>query len=134
MRVEVGKALTVAHGDEVTLTAKLMRSADLARLFVFAREEGNDCFIPFIPGLNDKLNAIGSSEPMLLTPLQMRLTDQHRTKTLKFTADIDGEIQVMQEIDVATDVRAQVRLKSSPGYVKNWMRRWLKNSKSLSIP
>ncbi len=134
MRVEVGKALTVAHGDEVTLTAKLVRSADLARLFVFAREAGNDYFIPFIPGLNDKLNAIGPREPMLLTPLQMRLTDQHRTKTLKFTADIDGEIQVMQEIDVATDVRAQVRLKSSPGYVKNWMRRWLKNSKSLSIP
>ncbi len=134
MRVEVGTALEVSQGDEVSLVAKLVPPADLARLFVFAKERGNDRFTPYVPGLVAKMTcATGADEPPLMTPLMLRLHAQQRQKTVKFIADFDGEVRVMQEVDVATDILAKTRLKRGPNpalpFVKKWIKTWL-NSKT----
>jgi len=107
MRVPVGKSLRVAPGDEVVIRGILPPPAKLGRLFVFASENGAK-FSPYVPNVADILVANGM--PTMLSPLSMRLLTERAHREIKFTADIDGFIQVMQEVDEATDPLAKVKL------------------------
>jgi hypothetical protein len=108
MRVPVGEPLRVQTGDEVTLVAALPADASLARLFVFACDEADDHYSPYIPGVAALLD-LATDRPQLLTPMMLRLNETHRSKQTKFTADFDGRLRVMQEVDRETDVRAKIK-------------------------
>ena len=107
MRVPVGKALRVGRGDEVVVRGTLPPPGKLGRLFVFASENGAQ-FSPYVPNVADII--VSNGMPTMLSPLTMRLLTERADRQIKFTADIDGFIQVMQEVDEATDPLAKVRL------------------------
>jgi hypothetical protein len=107
MRVPVGKTLRVSPGDEVVIRGTLPAAAKLGRLFVFASENGAK-FSPYVPNVADILVANG--QPTMLSPLSIRLLTERADRQIKFKADIDGFIQVMQEVDEATDPLAVVKL------------------------
>ena len=107
MRVPVGKALRVAPGDEVVIRGTLPTAAKLGRLFVFASENGAQ-FSPYVPNVADII--VSNGMPTMLSPLSMRLLTERADRQIKFKADIDGFIQVMQEVDDATDPLAKVKL------------------------
>jgi len=107
MRVPVGNTLRVGPGDEVVVRGQLPAAAKLGRLFVFASENGAQ-FSPYVPNVADILVANG--QPTMLSPLTMRLLTDRADRRIKFKADIDGFIQVMQEVDDKTDPLAKVKL------------------------
>lgn len=92
--------LRVGINDAITLHTRLPAGAALGRLFVFARERGNDEFSPYVRELTAKLQT-DDGRPSLLTPMMLRLTEQNNARTLQFTSDIDGWLRVMQEVDTA---------------------------------
>ena len=107
MRVPVGKPLRVGHGDEVVIRGQLPPTGKLGRLFVFASENGAQ-FSPYVPNVADIMVANG--KPTMLTPLSIRLIGEYSDRQIKFKADIDGFISVMQEIDAKDDPLAKVKL------------------------
>lgn len=106
MRVSVGKALRVGPGDEVVIRGQLPAQAKLGRLFVFAKEGSAD-YSPYVANVREKM-AIGDM-PQMLSPMMMRLDSYRQQSEISFTADIDGYIRVMQEIDKG-DPKAVVKL------------------------
>lgn len=123
MRVNVSRALRVQPGDEVIVRAELRRGERLGRLFVFARELTEDRFSPYVQGL---YNEIASKEPVLHSPMMLRLVEQMPERELSFVADIDGFVCVTQEVDTAKDKTARVRLKRIvPSHLgpREWLRR-----------
>jgi hypothetical protein len=107
MRVPVGNTLRVGCGDEVVVHGQLPPAGKIGRLFVFASENGSK-FSPYVPHVSDILVADG--RPTMLTPLSLRLIGERSSRHLRFKADIDGFIHVMQEIDATDDPRAKVKL------------------------
>ena len=107
MRVDVGKALRISPGDEVHLVARLRAEATLGRLFVFAKEGRHNEFSPYAPMIDVMVN----DRPPILTPLMLRLTTQQPMRELQFTADFDGYIQIMQEVDTSKDPLARIKLR-----------------------
>lgn len=107
MRVAASAQLRVWPGDEVIITARLPCASELSRLFVFARE-GDASYSPYVPGIADALMVNGY--PQMMNMLSLRLTRQHSLRELKFTADINGWITVMQELDGKADPLAKIRL------------------------
>jgi len=107
VRVPVGNTLRVGPGDEVVIRGSLPPSGKLGRLFVFASENGAK-FSPYVPNVADIIAANG--KPSMLTPLSLRLIGEHSDRQIKFKADIDGFISVMQEIDGKDDPLAKVKL------------------------
>lgn len=109
MRVAVGRALRVGPGDEVVIRGRLISSSKLARLFVFARE-GDAEFSPYVENLGSML-AVSGEKPQMYTPMSLRLDSARSSRELSFTADIDGFIRVMQEVDKLDEPRAVISLK-----------------------
>jgi len=107
MRVPVGNMLKVGRGDEVVIRGQLPPTGKLGRLFVFASENGAK-FSPYVPNVADVL--VTDGRPTMLSPLSMRLIGERSDRQLKFKADIDGFISVMQEVDDKDDLRAKVKL------------------------
>jgi hypothetical protein len=91
----------------VVIRGALPAASKLGRLFVFASENGAK-FSPYVPNVADVLVANG--RPSMLSPLSMRLIGAQPVRRLEFTADIDGFVCVMQEIDTSDDLRAKVKL------------------------
>jgi hypothetical protein len=121
MRVPVGKTLRVGRGDEVVIRGQLP-TGRLGRLFVFASENGSK-FSPYVPNVADIILADG--RPRMLSPLSMRLIGERADREIKFTADIDGFIWVMQEIDTVDDPRATVKLSRTINPDLGWID-WVK--------
>jgi hypothetical protein len=107
MRVQVGNTLRVGPGDQVVIRARLPAAAKLGRLLVFASENGAQ-FSPYVQNVAEMLVANG--KPTMLAPLSMRLVGSESTRTNTFTADINGFVRVMQEVDGLDDVRAVVKM------------------------
>jgi hypothetical protein len=107
VRVTVGNTLRVGPGDHVVIRGQLPAAAKLGRLFVFASENGAQ-FSPYVPHVADILVANG--KPAMLSPLSLRLVGAQPIRQLSFTADIDGFVRVIQEVDTPKDVRANVKL------------------------
>ena len=75
---------------------------------MFASENGSR-FAPYVPQLaNMVLTPEGA--PQMRTPLSLRLTPVHPSRTLALVSDINGSFCVMQEIDRKTDPRAKIKL------------------------
>ena len=106
MRVSIGRALRVGPGDEVVIRGQLPAQAKLGRLFVFAKE-GEADYSPYVANVREKM-AVGDM-PQMLSPMMLRLDSYRRQSEISFTADIDGYIRVMQEIDKG-DPKAVVKL------------------------
>jgi hypothetical protein len=118
MRVPVGKTLRVGPGDEVVIRGQLPTAAKLGRLFVFASENGAQ-FSPYVPNVADVFVANG--RPMMMSPMSMRLIGDRTDREIKFKADIDGFIRVMQEIDDKTDPLATVTLRRTINPDLGWV-------------
>lgn len=121
MRVTVSKALRVQPGDQVVIRAELRSGERLGRLFVFARELAEDRFSPYVQGL---YHEIASREPVMHTPLSLRLVEQMPERELSFVADLDGYICITQEVDTPKDKTAKVRMKRNISPYLGW-REWL---------
>ena len=122
MRVPVGKTLRVGRGDEVVIRGQLPTAAKLGRLFVFASENGAR-FSPYVPHVADIIVANG--QPTMLSPVTIRLITGRADRQIKFTADIDGFIQVMQEVDDKSDLLADVKLSRTINPDLGWIE-WAK--------
>jgi hypothetical protein len=107
MRVAIGRALRVGPGDEVMIRGQLPEQAKLGRLFVFAKE-GEADYSPYVVNVREKM--VVGDMPQMLSPMTMRLDSYRRRSEVSFTADIDGYIRVMQEVDKADEPKAVVRL------------------------
>jgi len=119
MRVPAGPRLRVGPGDEVSLLAKLPGSAPLGRLYVFARQDGEE-YSPYIPGLA----LMPEYEmPTMNQPIHMRLTAARRESEVTFKSDIDGWVRIYQEVDADKDARVNVRWKYQVDPDLPWMER-----------
>jgi len=122
MRVPTGRRLRVGPGDAVILLARLPGSAQLGRLYVFARE-GDEDYSPYIPGLA----SIPEYEtPTMMSPLYGRLTETRRECEISFKSDIDGWVRIYQEVDEAKDARVAVRWKYIADPDLPWPQRMLR--------
>lgn len=126
MRIAVSRMTRVGPGDKIVIQARLAAGASrLGRLFVFARARPDTNFSPYVAGIGSGL-MIEEGEPRMYSPLSLRLTEGQPARQLKFTADIDGHIQVMQEVDTADEPLAKVKLQrkicSGLGW-KQWLSR-----------
>jgi len=108
VRVVISKALRVQPGDSVVVRGELVRGQTLGRLFVFARETNEDRFSPYVQGM---YNEVASKEPVMHSPMMLRLVEQMPAREISFIADIDGYVCVTQELDTLKDVRAKVGMK-----------------------
>lgn len=131
MRVQVGKALRIGHGDGVVVRGQLPASAKLGRLFVFASENGAQ-FAPYVQGVADML--VENGRPRMLTPLSLRLLHGQPTRELSFVSDIDGFICVMQEVDTPDEPRAKVRLSCRVNPELKWNERLWRKLKQWQKP
>jgi hypothetical protein len=129
MRVLASRYLRVRVGDDVLIRARLPAPAKLARLHVFAKDWQDERMSPYVLGASVVAAAGVVGSPQMATPLMIRLTDKHRVRVLRFKADIDGYICLMQEVDLRQDPRARVRLKRNPDLP--WHKRWLDNLRGL---
>ncbi|MBO4228441.1 hypothetical protein [Bradyrhizobium neotropicale] len=127
MRVLTGKPIRVGPGDEVVVRAQLT-TATLGRLYVFAREDSEDRFSPYVPHV--AALAVGD-EPSMLQPMSMRLVAERPMRQISFVADIDGFVCVMQEVDTATDPLAKVRLKRKICPDLDWKSRILRKFQGI---
>lgn len=107
MRVTISKALRVQPGDEVIVRAALRQGQRLGRLFVFAREKTEDRFSPYVAGM---YNEFASPEPVMHTPMMLRLVEQMPERELSFVSDIDGFVCITQEVDTPKDETAKVKI------------------------
>jgi hypothetical protein len=98
----------VSPGDEVFVLGKIEEPSRLGRLYVFAKNGDAPAFSPYVPNVTELAEL---PTPILLSPMSMRLTDSAREKQISFTADIDGYVRVMQEVDRPDDPKAKVTLK-----------------------
>lgn len=105
MRVRAGRALRVSPGDEIVLRARLPEGRRLGRLFVFMREREGADFSPYVPS-----DDLVTDEPKMHNLMSMRLTYERPDRSVKFIADFDGHVCLMQEIDDASEPLAKVRL------------------------
>lgn len=119
MRVPAGPRLRVGPGDEVSLLAKLPGSAQLGRLYVFAREGGEE-YSPYIPGLADMPEF---EMPTMNQPIHVRLTDARRESEVTFKSDIDGWVRIYQEVDGLNTPRVAVKWKYQVDPDLPWMER-----------
>jgi hypothetical protein len=110
VRVTVSRTVRVQPGDEIIITGELPTASRLGRLFVFAKQ-GEAPFSPYVYQVEHKMRVGIDGVPRMMTPLMMRLTEAHRLKRMAFVSDIDGWLQVMQEVDRAEDPKARIRLK-----------------------
>jgi hypothetical protein len=135
MRVLASRYLRVRVGDDVLVRARLSVRSSLARLHVFAKDQHDDRMSPYVLGAGMIAGAVTSSSskaaplPQMATPLMLRLTDKHPVKALRFKADINGYICIMQEVDVRQDPRARVVLRRNPDLP--WHMRWLDSLRGL---
>lgn len=110
MRVDVGQAVRANPGDVIWIRARLPkvdRPFD-ARLGVWSRTPGYD-FAPHI-----QLAALGivrDGKPQMVAPMRIMLNDNVRQKEISFVADEALEFCVRQDIDIAADPRAAVKIK-----------------------
>lgn len=123
MRVLASRYLRVRVGDDVLIRARLPSRAKLARLHVFAKDRQDEKMSPYVHGAGVVASAVGGLQ--MATPLMMRLTDKHPVRVLRFKADIDGHICIMQEVDLRQDPRARVMFTRNPD--APWHKRWLDN-------
>lgn len=128
MRVKVSRSLYVLPGDDVHIYARLPVSLDFARLYVFARQMG-ELFSPYM--LNAGMLAAGdvNGKPVMGSPLALRLTNASPHRMLRFTADIRGYVQVMQEIDLPLEPVAKVKIARNPDLF--WYQRWIQSVQRL---
>jgi hypothetical protein len=132
MRVLASRYLRVRVGDDVLIRARLPARGKLARLHVFAKDRQDERMSPYVLGASV---VAGANMPQMATPLMLRVTEKHRVRVLRFKADIDGYICLMQEVDLRQDPRARVMLRRNPDLP--WHKRWLDNLRGLwpwSIP
>jgi hypothetical protein len=132
VRVEVGKRMRVGPGDIVVVRGQLAANSRLSRLFVFARE-GDAEFSPYVQNLGE-LMAVQHDRPQLYTPMSMRLSDKRPMHELSFIADIDGWIQIMQEVDRPNDTRAVVRISRTINPYLSWRERQMRRLKGIQLP
>ena len=121
MRVAVGKKVRVGPGDEVVIRGQLAHNAKLGRLFVFAKE-GDVEFSPYVQNVCNLL-AVSGDRPQIFTPMHMRLDSAKPQREISFTADIDGWIRVMQEVDRPNDVKAIVKIERTMNPALPWMQK-----------
>lgn len=124
MRVPSGRPVRVWPGDLVGVEAQLAASS-LGRLYVFAREKREAQFSPYVLHAE---NALARGEPYLLSPMSLRLVRERPVQQLRFTVDMDGFLQVMQEVDEPWDPKARVwirRESSSDVSFLERIRRWM---------
>jgi hypothetical protein len=119
VRVAVGKPIRVGPGDEVVVQARLPAASGLGRLFVFAREDRGNDFSPYVPCADE----LAYGQPKMLSPLSLRLTRQAPGRLLQFRVDIDGFIQLMQEVDALDEPVAKVRLRRRINSDLDWKKR-----------
>jgi hypothetical protein len=98
----------VSPGDEVFVLGRIEEPSRLGRLYVFAKNGDQPSFSPYVPNVTAPM---ATPTPQLLSPMSLRLTDRAREKQISFTADIDGYIRVMQEVDRPDDPKAKVTIK-----------------------
>ena len=118
------RPVRVWPGDKVGVQAQL-GSSPLGRLYVFARETREAQFSPYVLQTD---HALARGEPHLLSPMALRLVRERPVQELRFTADIDGFLQVMQEVDEPRDPRAHVRISRESSADVPWLervRRWM---------
>ena len=108
MRRAASKAIRVGPGDEVTVKGRLPGNAKLGRLYVFAKGKEDERFYPYVQDVPAKLALNGALQ--MYTPTTMRLTTTSPASELTLIADLDGWLQVMQEVDTAQDPAAKIRL------------------------
>jgi hypothetical protein len=107
VRLAVSRKLRVGLGDRIVVKATLPQEGALARLYVFARHKGEE-FSPYVPHVGD---LPVTAEPMMLSPLKLRLqAPQRSVRELEFKSDITGYICVMQEVDRVDEPRARVEV------------------------
>lgn len=123
-----GRPVRVWPGDIVAVQAWLV-SSSLGRLYVFARETCEAQFSPYIPNVE---HAMSRGDPYMASPMSLRLVRERPVQELSFTADINGFVQVMQEVDAPLDPRARVRIyrRVCPDVawrerLRRWMVGWL---------
>jgi hypothetical protein len=120
VRVAIGTKLRVGPGDHVVVRGRLPVGGKLGRLFVFASENG----APFSPyALNVSSMIVANGKPALLPPLTMRLVPTSPKRNLSFVADIDGYVQIMQEVDSPDDPKVQVKLSRKINPNLSWIAR-----------
>lgn len=124
MRVLASRYLRVRVGDDVLIRARLPARSNLARLHVFAKDWRDERMSPYVLGAGVVASAAVAS-PQMATPLMMRLTDKHPVRVLRFKADIDGAICIMQEVDTFKDPRARIMFTRNPDLP--WHKRVLAN-------
>ena len=107
MRRIVTKAVKVQPNDEVIVRAALPPDTTLARLYVWAKESECDEFSPYVIG-PDVITVNG--QPVMLTPLNIRLVEQRPSHQISFHCDIKGQIVIVQEVDTRDDKLAEVHL------------------------
>jgi hypothetical protein len=133
VRVANGKQLRVGPGDEVVIRAAL-GDATLGRLYVFARERGDVELSPYVAHLNELTMTGGDGMPRMMSTISLRLVEARPTREVSFVSDIDGFIQVMEEIDTADAPRAKVRVKRIVCRNLPWPKRMLRLLTGLSLP
>ena len=88
---------------------------------MFASENGGSNFAPYVPHVADLL--AGSELPQMFSPLALRVSEQTPLRTMQFTADIDGRILVMQDVDTPKDHKVQVKLEHTVCPTLPWHQR-----------
>lgn len=108
MRVVASKSKRVSAGDQVIVRGTLPKHSTLGRLYVFAKT-GDMEFAPYVA--NVASIPLKDGYPQMLSPLSLRLSQSRPQHEVSFTSDLDGYIQVMQEVDDFHEPRASVKIK-----------------------
>jgi hypothetical protein len=107
LRKTATKAIKVHPGDSVVVRAALPSDSGLARLYVWAKEDGTDTFSPYVQGI-DAVELDG--RPTMLKPMSMRLVSHRPQHKISFVADMKGQIVIVQEVDTFEDKVAEVSI------------------------
>ena len=109
MRRTVTKAIKVQPYDEVIVRAALPPDSRLARLYVWAKQSKSNEFSPYAVG-QEGGGIVLNGQPIMLTPLNIRLVEQRPSHQISFRSDIEGQIVIVQEVDTRDDKVAEVNL------------------------
>lgn len=102
------------------IRGQLAAGAKLGRLYVFAKE-GDAEFSPYVENIGDLLAVNGP--PRMYSPMSMRLDSGKPEREISFTADIDGWIRVMQEVDRPKDTKAIIKIERTINPNLPWQQR-----------
>jgi hypothetical protein len=100
MKVVVYERHGIKSGDLVSIHVSLKRSQEYANISIFSRECIGD-FSPFIPDLNQIPQF---DKPVMLKPLFSVLNKRQVKAEFNFTAHCDMDLQIINDVDLKTDV------------------------------